>query len=82
MVEVTCEYVKQNLCIQISDQGIGISNIDEAMQPFFTTKPKMERSGMGFAFMEAFMDTLEVESSTGKGTRVKMTKHIQGECEE
>ena len=45
-------------------------------------KPKMERSGMGFAFMEAFMDTLEVESSTGKGTRVKMTKHIQGECEE
>ena len=82
VVEVTCEYVKQNLCIQISDQGIGISNIDEAMQPFFTTKPKMERSGMGFAFMEAFMDTLEVESSTGKGTRVKMTKHIQGECEE
>ena len=82
VIEVACEYQKQTICIYVSDQGIGIDNVDEAMQPFFTTKPQMERAGMGFAFMEAFMDTLEVESSAGKGTRVKMTKHIQGACEE
>lgn len=82
MVEVTCEYVKQNVCIHVSDYGVGIDNVDEAMQPFFTTKPQMERAGMGFAFMEAFMDTLDVESSLGQGTSVKMTKHIQGALEE
>ena len=73
-----CEYTGQTLCIHVSDQGLGIDDIDQAMQPFFTTKPQMERAGMGFAFMEAFMDTLEVESTLGKGTRVKMTKYIQG----
>ena len=78
VVEVVCEYMGQTLYINVSDQGLGIDDIDQAMQPFFTSKPKMERSGMGFAFMEAFMDTLEVESALGKGTRVKMTKYIQG----
>ena len=75
-VEVTCEYVKQNLCIRVSDQGIGIGNVDEAMQPFFTTKPQMERTGMGFAFMEAFMDSIEVFSQPGSGTTVMMTKKL------
>ena len=78
VVEVVCEYMGQTLYINVSDQGLGIDDIDQAMQPFFTSKPQMERSGMGFAFMEAFMDTLEVESALGKGTRVKMTKYIQG----
>ena len=80
-VEILCEYLDQEIQICVSDQGIGIENIEEAMQPFYTTKPRMERSGMGFAFMEAFMDTLEVESTPGKGTRVKMTKYIQGAYE-
>ena len=81
VVEVICEYTGQTLCIHVSDQGLGIDDVDQAMQPFFTSKPQMERAGMGFAFMEAFMDTLEVESTPGKGTRVKMTKYIQGAYE-
>lgn len=68
--------------VEIVDFGVGIKDVEKAMEPMYTTRPELDRSGMGFAFMEAFMDTLEVESSTGKGTRVKMTKHIQGECEE
>lgn len=81
-VELVCEYHGSCIRISISDQGIGIENIDEAMQPFYTSKPEMERSGMGFAFMEAFMDSLEVQSIKGKGTTIVMTKHIKGECGE
>ena len=53
-----------------------VSNIEEAMQPMYTTKPEQDRSGMGFAFMEAFMDSVEVESEPGKGTKVRMKKTI------
>lgn len=81
-VKLCCSYEEQTICIRISDQGVGIENIEEAMQPFFTTKAHMERTGMGFAFMEAFMDTLEVNSRPGEGTLITMTKHIQGECGE
>lgn len=63
--------------LEIEDKGIGIENIKEAMKPLFTTKPDKERSGMGFAFMEAFMDRVEVESSIGKGTCVRMRKAFQ-----
>jgi anti-sigma F factor len=62
--------------IEVSDKGVGIPDIDKAMEPLYTTKPEMERSGMGFAFMEAFMDELEVISSEGKGTTVSMRKTI------
>ena len=62
--------------IKIKDEGVGIENIHRAMEPLFTTKPELERSGMGFSFMEAFMDTVEVESKVGEGTSVKMTKTI------
>ena len=61
---------------QVSDKGVGIPDVKKAMEPLFTTKPEMERSGMGFSFMEAFMDELEVESEPGKGTTVKMRKEI------
>ena len=54
----------------------GIENLEQAMEPLFTTRPELERSGMGFAFMEAFMDDLEVESEPGKGTTVRMKKKI------
>ena len=50
--------------------------MEQAMQPLFTTKPELERSGMGFSFMEAFMDVVEVESQLGKGTTIKMQKEI------
>ena len=59
-----------------SDKGVGIPDIDKAMEPLYTTKPEMERSGMGFAFMEAFMDELEVISSEDEGTTVSMRKTI------
>lgn len=58
------------------DKGIGIADVKQAMEPLFTTKPEEERSGMGFSFMEAFMDRLEVESAAGEGTVVKMWKEI------
>lgn len=62
--------------IIIEDKGMGISDITEALEPFYTSKPDLERSGMGFTVMETFMDTLEIESSKGQGTRIKMTKRF------
>lgn len=68
--------VEENvLSITVSDDGIGISDIEKAMEPMFSTCPD-ERSGMGFSFMEAFMDRVEVISSPGKGTSVTMRKKI------
>ena len=62
--------------IEVQDWGVGIPDIEKAMEPLYTTRPEMERSGMGFAFMEAFMDNLEVESEVGCGTLVRMCKKI------
>ncbi len=62
--------------IEIRDEGKGIPDIERAMEPLFTTRPDMDRSGMGFSFMEAFMDELHVESEVGKGTVIKMRKEI------
>ena len=69
-VSLCCDRDGQQLVISIEDHGVGIEDIDQAMQPFYTTKPQLERSGMGFAFMEAFMDKLEVRSKVGEGTKV------------
>ena len=63
-------------CVLEKDQGCGIENVEQAMEPMFTTRPDLERSGMGFSFMEAFMDCLEVESTVGQGTRVIMEKKL------
>ena len=62
------------LNVSVTDYGVGITDLEQAMQPLFTTKPELERSGMGFAFMEAFMDDLEVQSVPGRGTTVRMQK--------
>ena len=75
-VRMHCILEKDVLHIEVIDTGKGIENVEEAMEPLFTTKPELERSGMGFAFMEAFMDDLEVESVLGKGTQVRMVKKI------
>lgn len=64
------------LRIEIKDEGIGIPDIKKAMEPMFTTKPEEERTGMGFSFMEAFMDKVEVTSRQGEGTTVIMTKKM------
>lgn len=69
--------IEDNLVkLEIEDKGIGIEDIQKAMEPLYTTRPEWERSGMGFAFMEAFMDEVEVISSVGKGTLIKMQKKI------
>lgn len=75
-VRIHCILEQDMLHIEIGDRGSGIENIDRAMEPLYTTKPELERSGMGFAFMEAFMDDLEVESEVGRGTLVRMSKKL------
>ncbi len=75
-VEMACVKEGQKLTVTVVDHGVGIPNVEEARQPFYTTKPEQERSGMGFAFMEAFMDGIDIYSRVGQGTRVTMTKYI------
>ena len=75
-VRIHCSIENQLFTVEISDRGKGIANVEKAMEPMFTTKPEDDRSGMGFSFMEAFMDSVAVESKVGEGTSVKMTKTI------
>ena len=62
--------------IRVKDKGCGIENVEQAMEPLFTTAPEEERSGLGFSVMESFMDRLSVKSSVGKGTTVTMRKRL------
>lgn len=62
--------------MKIKDEGIGIANVEEARQPLYTTKPDLERSGMGFTIMENFMDEVEVSSQQGNGTEITLRKHL------
>lgn len=64
------------LAVSVRDEGVGILNLKKAMEPMYSSDPTGERSGMGFSFMEAFMDNVEVESQPGKGTVVRMRKQI------
>lgn len=64
------------LTVTVQDDGVGIPDVERAMEPMYTTAPDGERSGMGFSFMEAFMDQVEVISAPGKGTTVTMRKKI------
>ena len=75
-IYIRCRTEGKTLYLEIEDEGKGIEDVKQAMETLFTTKPELERSGMGFSFMEAFMDKLEVESVPGKGTTVKMEKTI------
>ena len=75
-IEVSIE--GQVLYVTVQDFGIGIADLKRAMEPMFTTDRTGERSGMGFSFMEAFMDHLEVESEPGRGTTVRMQKRMGG----
>lgn len=80
-IKITCQITKdkKTLYIEVADQGVGIADIEKAMEPLYTTRPDMERSGMGFAFMEAFMDEVIVKSAPGEGTSVRMKKITGGE---
>ena len=67
------------LSVEIADRGRGIANVHQAMEPFYTTHPEQERSGMGFAVMQTFMDEVDVASTPGSGTIVRMRKRIHTE---
>ena len=73
-VRMEAQLEGRQLTVRIIDFGKGIKDIKQAMEPLFTTKPEEERSGMGFSFMEAFTDQLQVISEEGKGTTVTMVK--------
>jgi stage II sporulation protein AB (anti-sigma F factor) len=75
-LSVKC-YDDKSIHIKIRDKGCGIENIEEAMIPFYTTDTLGERSGMGFAVMQSFMDKLSVRSRLGEGVRILMTKHLK-----
>ena len=80
-MELCCDRDGQQLIVTVEDHGVGIVDIEQARNPFYTTKPELERSGMGFTFMEAFMDKVEVCSQLGVGTKVVMWKYIERDSE-
>ncbi|WP_077326792.1 anti-sigma F factor [Virgibacillus siamensis] len=75
-VSIRCALNDDEVELTIKDNGIGIGDLDEARQPLYTSKPELERSGMGFTIIENFMDSVEVISSPGDGTTVHMTKQL------
>lgn len=75
-VEIVCDLSDMEVSIEVVDNGVGIANIEEARKPFFTSKPELERSGMGFTVMEGFMDKIEIESTKDKGTKVTLIKYL------
>ena len=76
IIKINAKLADNQIIIQISDNGKGIENVDAAREPLYTTKPNLERSGMGFTIMESFMDELKVESIPDMGTKVTMRKYI------
>ena len=77
IVKVKTKIFEDEIEIEVSDNGAGIENIEEAKKPLYTSKGNLERSGMGFTIMENFMDELSVESIVGLGTKIVMTKKIK-----
>ncbi len=78
-IEISAEIDGEDLHIEISDDGVGIDDLEQALEPFYSTKIESERSGMGFTIMKTFMDEVLVNSSKNAGTKVKMFKKIINE---
>ena len=76
MVVLTCDIEDNAFIATVTDQGCGIRDVELARRPFYTTRPELERSGMGFAVMEAFCEEVRVESAVGRGTTVTLKKEI------
>ena len=76
-IYITCIINGREIIIEIQDNGIGIENVMTAKEPLYTSKPELERSGMGFTIMESFMNEVKVESIVGMGTKVTMRKIIK-----
>lgn len=77
MVTLRAAIDDRTLTVEVCDSGRGITDVQQAMEPFFTTHPEQERSGMGFAVMQTFMDELHVDSTPGAGTSIRMRKRIR-----
>ena len=77
IITIHCTITGKKIIIQISDTGIGIKDIEMAKQPLYTSKPEMDRSGMGFTVMETFMDDMEIISAPGMGTTITLIKEIK-----
>lgn len=78
VIEIVAEIEENTLTVSVTDFGCGIENIEKAKEPFFTTKPEDERSGMGFTVIETFMDEMQIDSTPGAGTTVTMKKVFKG----
>jgi stage II sporulation protein AB (anti-sigma F factor) len=78
-ITISSQVTQDMFVVEIKDLGCGIQDIQQAMEPFYTSQPEMERSGMGFTVMKEFMDEVTVESSVGMGTTVRMTKRFARE---
>lgn len=76
LVYLRCKIKENTIKIVVEDRGKGIEDISMAMQPLYTSKPELERSGMGFTVMESFMDGVTVSSIKDEGTKIVMTKKI------
>ena len=77
IVKIHCKLEKNYIIIEISDSGVGIEDINIAKEPLYTSKPNLERSGMGFTIMQSFMDEVNIESVVNIGTKVTMKKSIK-----
>lgn len=77
MIKIKAKIFANTIEIEISDSGKGIENVEVARKPLYTSKPNLERSGMGFTIMESFMDEVQIESVLGLGTKVTMKKAIE-----
>nr|WP_248925358.1 anti-sigma F factor [Paenibacillus hamazuiensis] len=77
IVYISAEIDEDTVVISIEDRGAGIADVEQAKQPLFTSKPELERSGMGFTIMENFMDEVEITSAVGVGTKVTMKKRLE-----
>ena len=82
IINLRCELNGNEIKITIRDSGVGIKDIEKAREPFYTTKPSEERSGMGFAVMESFMDKVEVVPNEGSGLKVTMYKRVGNACKQ
>jgi stage II sporulation protein AB (anti-sigma F factor) len=80
IIRIEAEIRGNEVSIVVIDYGIGMDDIEKAREPLYTSRPDLERSGMGFTVMETFMDSLEVESEKGKGTRISMKKIFSSVC--
>ena len=82
IINVECELFNTHIIVKVSDKGKGIKDINQAMQPFVTTRADEERSGMGFTVMQSFVDDLDVTSKPGQGTTIIMRKNFSGKSKE